>query len=166
MAEAYPTPAVIYGLSSTRDQVIRYIGQTSTGLPETRLAAHRQRAKSGKAPLACWMRKEQAAGFDVRLTVLFWHGDAATSEKEYIALYRALGAPLLNVAVGADLSSPRAETRDMAPEARRKISSARRGRRHTEATKVKIMRAAYKRELAIAREGDYRLGSHLTNLAA
>ncbi len=162
MADAYPTPTVVYGLWSTRDRVIRYIGQTTSGLPEARLAAHRHAAKRGaRSPVARWIAAEIADGHAVEMRLLCRHGAAATSEREYIALYRAMGAPLLNVRSGSSLDFEMGE-RLVSAETRRKMSNASRGRRHTEATKIKLMRAAYEIEMAVARTADYHVTSFLT----
>ena len=163
MAEAYPTPTIIYGLWSTRDRVIRYIGQTTGGIPDARLSKHRYAARCGRSgAVPEWIRGEVAEGFDVHLRVLFWHGDAAVSEREYIALYRAMGAPLLNASRGADLSAlPEERAHPLSVETRRKISAANRGRPKSEATKIKLMRAHYEMALTTAREADSRLSAYL-----
>src|SRR3546814_4060225 len=90
----------IYALFSTRDATLRYIGQTSDH-PSYRRDEHVKAARRGKkTALAEWIRSEVAAGAQIRVKALDWHGVWGVSEREYIALYRAMGAPLLNVHPG------------------------------------------------------------------
>lgn len=157
MADAYPTPTVVYGLWSTRDRIIRYIGQTSSGLPAARLSKHRSAAAKGAGgAVGEWIRSEVAAGAEIRMKALHWHGDAAISEKEFIALYRRLGAPLLNKTEGADLSAwPDVSEREVSAETRAKLSKLRRGKRASAETRAKLSRAGQRRFAVQDKQADY-----------
>ena len=59
----------IYGLYSTEDGVVRYVGKTTN--PKNRLPEHRREAKENNdRPKNIWMRDVWERGFDVKLKIL------------------------------------------------------------------------------------------------
>lgn len=138
----------VYALFSSRDGVIRWIGQTQD-VAEARHAQWLKGAKSGydlDVPYVFdWIRRETAAGHSIELRVLIRGGRWDIDEIQMIAHYRAEGAPLLNRSPGGGgrkhewmMPLTRAQTRA-------KISAAMRGREHTVETKLKMAEAQRKR---------------------
>lgn len=159
MAEAEVTPCIVYGLWSERDRVIRYIGQTTSGIPSARLSTHRRDSRRGvMVPVSLWIATEMAAGYAVEMKILHWHGDAAVSEIEFIALYRAMGAPLLNMTRGTAASGVERIGVPVSAETRHKISAASKGRRHTQEAKRKMRAAWARRNVGVNRQADYFAG--------
>ena len=59
----------IYGLYSTEDEIIRYVGKTKT--IKIRMAEHRREAKENNTrPKNVWMREVYAKGYDVKLKII------------------------------------------------------------------------------------------------
>jgi len=81
----------VYGLYSSEDGVIRYIGQTMQRPIERRRVQHLSEAAKGRGVSRChrWIRKVLREGFTLGLRVLeddcLWND----GEKRWIALYRA-----------------------------------------------------------------------------
>jgi len=88
----------IYGLASSEDGEIRYVGSTQRPVA-ARLADHLRSARSAypAAPVQFWIRSVLAAGFEVRLTVLIESGSAARESTEIARRMRARRSRLLNV---------------------------------------------------------------------
>lgn len=94
--EDFPETATVYGLCSTRDDRVRYVGET-IGLPNTRFYRHVSQARKGaKGAVNEWIRGELAAGFALKVMVLVEAGTLKQTEKEVIATLRASGHDLLN----------------------------------------------------------------------
>ena len=92
--------AIVYGLYSTRDKKIRYIGQTLNSAAG-RLYQHINSAKSGSSsPVGEWIRREIAAGFSVRAQELILAARVDAGEVALIAALRDQGAEILNVRAG------------------------------------------------------------------
>ncbi len=126
--EKFPEPATVYGLYSTRDNRVRYVGQT-TGLPEWRMGRHRADARAGKtSAVAVWMRKEIEAGFDVAMQVIVEAGTLNETEILVIAAMRAEGRDLLNVNAGGRCKAGDRTNKPVSDETRRKISAAHKGK--------------------------------------
>jgi hypothetical protein len=95
---------IVYGLASTRDGKIRYIGQTRRK-PEARLTQHIAEAYKANPihpRLAEWIRAENKARFFVGVRVLDERGVWNETEPKLIAEYRARGENLLNKSKGGD----------------------------------------------------------------
>ena len=96
------TKCVVYGLRSSRDGKIRYVGQ-STVSPERRLRKHLKNAGDGiKTHLYNWMRGERLAGHEVQMFVIESEAVWGDTERRLIAWYRKHGAQLTNATDGGD----------------------------------------------------------------
>lgn len=138
MTDDLPAPATVYGLKSTRDNRLRYIGQTQ-GEPSRRYYRHMHDARCG-APgkVAAWIRNEVAAGFTIRQTILVEHGILNETERAVIERARATGYDLLNVHNGGGTGKDGRIGKAPSDKTRRKMSAAGRGRRHAPETKAKL----------------------------
>lgn len=92
---------VVYGLYSSRDNELRYIGQT-TQTPAYRLAQHRNYAKRKQTAVHKWFLREMAEGFNVELRVICDEAIFNVTETELIAQHKASGARLLNLTDGGE----------------------------------------------------------------
>ena len=90
------TTCVIYGLVSSKDSKIRYIGQTKNSAQ--RLRQHRHRAKHPVQAVHKWMKKVYDSGYDVELKVLVEDAEVDVLETKYINKY----PDLLNSRSGED----------------------------------------------------------------
>lgn len=92
---------IVYGLYSSRDNELRYIGQTTQD-PRRRLSQHRNYAKRKRTAVHKWFLREMEEGFEVSLGVLC--ADAVFNETEttLIAKHREDGARLLNLTDGGE----------------------------------------------------------------
>lgn len=92
----------VYGLRSTRDGIIRYIGQTHGGA----VARHKvwlSQARQGFPGRVCgWIREELAADHTVEIIVIVSDARWNADQTAQIAAHRAAGAPLLNVRKGGN----------------------------------------------------------------
>ncbi len=92
----------VYGLYSTRDKVIRYIGQSTKGTAK-RHAEHlsharlKRRKKDVTLRLSQWIRSEWRTGHGVLAITLVHNAEWNTIEREQIALFRQRGAVLINL---------------------------------------------------------------------
>lgn len=92
----------VYALASSRDDEVRYIGQTVRSV-EQRLQGHKCTANHKcKNPVHKWMKREIDEGFEIMSIVLdsdaIWH----ETEMAMIAKYRADGVRLLNLTDGGE----------------------------------------------------------------
>lgn len=86
----------VYGLASTKDNEIRYIGQTIRST-NSRLSDHLREARGrSKSALCEWIRSVWKSGQGIKLFVLHRGGEWNKSESEYFDLYTSLGADLVN----------------------------------------------------------------------
>jgi len=112
-----------YALADPRisDEVlsVRYIGRT-TKTESARYKAHLQDAKTkGKSYKAKWIRSLLADGIEPTLVILGSGTDQC--ESEWIALYRACGAPLTNATDGGEgIANPNLELRNKLSQARKR----------------------------------------------
>ena len=99
MADANNRTYAIYGLASSEDGVIRYIGQTSRSLP-LRLKEHVRKCVHEEGAKAKWIRSVLAAEHKIVIRPLMktqqWH----EAERRVIALYRKHGFSLMNSTSG------------------------------------------------------------------
>lgn len=114
----------VYGLASSLDDVIRYVGQTSVSL-ETRRKWHiswtlKERDKSRRT---AWIKSVLNGGHDLKISAI--EVDAVLDEAEirWIAYYRNLGHELVNLTNGGDggIGIPKTE------EHKAKIAAAHKG---------------------------------------
>lgn len=116
---------IVYGLSTSADERIRYIGQTSRSLMK-RLHEHCKWARDGKkSALFAWIRKHEALGEAIIITPLVVGAVLHKTEIETIAAYRALQPGLLNSTVGGEGIVGLIRT----PEHQQKIADAQRGKK-------------------------------------
>lgn len=128
-------PCIIYGLYSSRDGELRYIGQTIHKLSD-RLARHKSCAKNKRTAVNWWFLREMKDGFEIDIRLLKV-GEFNTTEMELIEQYKSYGARLLNHTNGGNGNfgwHPSAETRA-------NMSASQRGRRHSAESKLKISAA-------------------------
>lgn len=92
---------VVYGLYSSRDGELRYIGQT-TQRESTRLNQHRHYAKRKQTAVHKWFWREVSEGFSVELRVLCKDAVFNVTEIDFIAKHRSEGARLLNLTEGGE----------------------------------------------------------------
>lgn len=89
----------VYGLASSEDRRIRYVGQTSLKLPaRRRLWITNARKETRRAPVFCWVRSLQ----EDQLLIVAIECNAVRDARErcWIARYRALYPDLLNLSDG------------------------------------------------------------------
>lgn len=92
----------VYGLSTSADDRIRYIGQTIQPL-DVRLRHHRGMARRGKkSALFAWMRKHEALGEVIIITPIVIGAIYHETEIEMITSYKERGAPLVNSTRGGE----------------------------------------------------------------
>ena len=161
---------VVYGLYSSKDDILRYIGQTTQPMKK-RFSQHLLYSKKKRTAVQKWMNRALEDGFKIYFKVL--NGDAVfnDTEVELIAKYLDAGVHLLNHTKGGDGvlgHSPSLETRKKRSESakrywgaqtnrvrwhpteeqKRKIGDANRGNkynlghRHSEETKARMRESA------------------------
>jgi hypothetical protein len=127
-------PCIIYGLASTADGEIRYVGQT-TQTVKRRLAFHVSYAKRHAAShLDRWINKVARDGFKVNAVVLDGQAIWNITEVSVIAKFRSHGASLLNIMAGGQGSLGWKKSDDE----RRRISASKIGHAVSEETRQKI----------------------------
>lgn len=161
---------VVYGLYSSRDGELRYIGQTVHSLVD-RWNQHVWNSANPKLPVQYWIRRERKDGFIVEMRVLCGDAIFNVTETELIAYHRASGSKLLNLTDGGGgqlgfVQSPdhvrkralaktgvpltdehRAKIslghrgKSLSPEHRRRIGSAHRGMKRSAETRARISAA-------------------------
>lgn len=92
--------AEIYGLYHPETGELRYVGKANDSAK--RLKSHLRDAKSRRTPLYSWIGSLSKRGLVPVVRVLEVVDNWQAKEKELIALHRASGARLLNVAEGGD----------------------------------------------------------------
>jgi hypothetical protein len=93
-------PCTVYGLASSADDRIRYIGQTIRPL-EVRLQKHILEAQSGgQTPKSRWIRKVLEQGYTINILPLKENATHHEDEIKLIAEYRSQGYELLNLVDG------------------------------------------------------------------
>lgn len=92
----------VYTLSSSRDDEVRYVGQTVQPL-KNRLNGHKHSAKRyHRTAVQRWIVRELGESFEI--SILPINADSVWNETEidYITLYRAYGFDLLNLTEGGE----------------------------------------------------------------
>lgn len=118
-------PVTVYGLSSSIDGVVRYVGQTVQPL-SVRLKDHINRARAGKKWALChWIRKHESLGETIQISVIEENAVLHISEIHWIATYRAAGIRLVNATAGGEGIVGLLRT----AEHQEKIAKAQRGRK-------------------------------------
>ena len=101
-----PLTCSVYGLYSTEDGVVRYIGQT-TQSPKRRLIQHMAEAQRGDTRAHRWMRKVVRNGHDVGVRVIESGCQWDEAERKWIAEFRKTYPSLMtNVSDGGGCGSP------------------------------------------------------------
>lgn len=95
-------PVTVYTLHSTRDGLVRYVGQT-VGDMRARLRQHRSYAKLRKqTAVHKWIARELAEGFEIEITAIAEDAQLHVTEIAMIAKYRVDGHGLLNHTDGGE----------------------------------------------------------------
>ena len=145
---------VVYGLSSSSDARIRYVGQTITDVYD-RLKNHiRHARKYPHRHLSCWIKSVISSGHSIVVEVLVSDAKWNETEISVIAEMRASGANLVNATSGGDGALGVAWTderrknlslamtgKKKSPEHIANVSAAKRGMRLSDETKKKISAA-------------------------
>lgn len=151
----------VYSLASSKDGVIRYIGQT-TGRLDRRLIHHHYDAKQlSTVHKSNWIRSVVASGHEIVIAPIEEGAEWGVAEERWIAHYRGLGFDLVNTTDGGEgvvgyvrdqawrdrrsalmkgRTSPRKGAK-LSPETRAKISEVQKGRVVTEEQRAKISAA-------------------------
>lgn len=91
----------VYTLSSTRDDEVRYVGQTNN-----MAARHRQHLSYARlrrmTPVHKWINREIEEGFEIVMTAVVEDAELHVAEIETIAKYRDQGFRLLNLTDGGE----------------------------------------------------------------
>lgn len=125
---------IVYGLSSSKDNVIRYIGQTKV-LSHIRLKAHVREAFGNlkKDTHKCrWIRNVIEEGYQVLITTLKEDAIYNEDEKLFIKIYKEIGIKLVNATEGGDHAF------ELTQEARKKMSERKKGKKASLETKAKL----------------------------
>lgn len=144
----------VYGLCSSADGRIRYVGQTNQKL-SYRLNTHIAHALAArsKAHCAAWIRQVISAGSDIRIFAIEENAVRNEAERRLIKWYRKHGAALTNIGLGGDGNDgPRSE------EHKRAISEALRGKPKSADHRRKLADALKGRPLPAALVEACRLG--------
>jgi len=93
----------IYGLCSSQDGVIRYIGQT-TALVERRIREHVTAARNlaNDAPVQRWIRKQLASDLEIEIVTLESNAELDVAEIRWIELLKSIDCRCLNINPGGD----------------------------------------------------------------
>lgn len=126
---------IVYGLSSSRNGEIRYIGQTVQPLKK-RLNSHiHVPAKARKRHCFKWIKKEMSLGYIINITVILNGAVWNETEKAVIKEYRESGFNLVNHTDGGEGVLGRKKT----AEERLKISLAHKGRKKSPEHLAKLL---------------------------
>lgn len=110
----------IYGLYSTRNNIIRYIGYSCE--PITRYKKHLRESKNLKYHRHKWIQKELLENFQIKLEILgcYKQEEIYSKEIEYIADFKSRGFNLVNGNDGGKggLRNPSQEVRDKIRESK------------------------------------------------
>jgi len=130
MADANNRTCTVYGLASSSDGVVRYIGQTKRNLSH-RLSQHIRVANSGNnTHRSSWIRHVIKSGNCVEIIVINDNSTWNLTEIETIRKYLDSGFDLVNATSGGD------GVRDPSIQVREKIANASRGRKASEEQKL------------------------------
>lgn len=148
------TCTTIYGLSSSEDNKIRYVGQTTQN-PKKRLDSHWHPNPDGKRRrIWKWMQRVKNDGFNIIMVIL--QEDAVWNESEikWIALFKENGANLVNHTSGGEGCLGRKKTeaekehmskvmtgKKKSDEHVKNMSTSNKGKKLSEETKAKISAA-------------------------
>lgn len=95
------TKCIVYGLYSSRDDELRYIGQTTQSIAR-RLIQHRSYARRQQTAVHKWFIREVHEGFDISIKELACNAVMHVTEQALIAEHKASGARLLNLTDGGE----------------------------------------------------------------
>ena len=130
----------VYGLYSTADGKVRYVGQTKHSI-EKRLALHLKDLRRLNSRAQRWMRTQIEAGHEINIFEIERDCVLHEAEKRLIAWYRHRGVDLVNVTAGGEgnhgyrwtpeqlqMISVRRKGRIITPEWRANISKGSKGK--------------------------------------
>lgn len=93
--------STVYTLSSSRNNEVRYVGQTNN--MSARRRQHLSYAKLRRAtPVHKWINREIEEGFEIVMTAVLENAELHVAEMEIIAKYRDKGFRLLNLTDGGE----------------------------------------------------------------
>lgn len=151
----------VYSLSSSKDGVIRYIGQTTGRLDRCLIHHHYDAKKLSAIHKSNWIRSVINASHEVVIAPIEENAEWGTAERKWIAHYRGLGFDLVNTTDGGEgvvgyvrdqgwrdrksasmtgQTSPHKGAK-LSPETRAKISASQKGRVITDEQRAKISAA-------------------------
>jgi len=133
----------IYSLSSTSNNEVRYIGQTTQKL-NRRLSQHICYAKKKATAVTKWIMRELELGFKININLLNDNAVFNLTEIEAIKDYRLKGFRLLNLTDGGEGTLGwRGNKGNKRPDlaARNRLGKGKPGRATTQETKDKISKA-------------------------
>ncbi len=144
MPEKKSITVTVYGLASSEDGKLRYIGQT-TGALDRRLIHHRYDAKKlSTIHKSNWIRSVIERGFEIVIFPIECNAPWGTAEQRLIALHRKNGVDLVNTTDGGEgvVGYVRdAEWRAARSALMKGRTSPRKGMKSTDATRAKISAA-------------------------
>lgn len=130
-------PVTIYGLCSSEEGVLRYVGQTSNPVAY-RLNAHINEAtkRPKKTHLHHWINKCISSGETIVYLIIEENAERNAAEIKWIAHYRSNGYDLVNTSNGGDgFAGPKSE------QHKRNISSALKGKSKSKEHKAAVSAA-------------------------
>ncbi len=87
---------IVYGLYSTRDNTIRYVGQTTQSM-WARFSEHlREAAENVSNGKAQWMRKELNSGYQINYVIMLEDCRRSVAERRMLDVYELSGHHLTN----------------------------------------------------------------------
>lgn len=92
---------IIYGLRSSGNREIRYIGQTVSSL-RVRVSGHIHSIKRANTPVAKWIKREIEYGNKIESFTIIDNAVLHKTEKWVIRIYRWAGERLLNITDGGE----------------------------------------------------------------
>lgn len=117
-------PVLVYGLASSRNGEIRYIGQT-TQRAEKRLDSHINCPRTKRRYVWNWIHREMCDGYKISVQRLVENAVWNETERLIISQFKATGARLVNLSDGGEGVLGRRKS----AEERAKISAAHKGRK-------------------------------------
>lgn len=131
-------PVTIYGLASSLDGEIRYVGQTTKPISE-RLKEHRAHAK--KYPhrhLSCWVNSVKSSGHEIIVVMLTSDAVWNETERSLIAELRNAGARLVNGTDGGEGRRSVEWTVEMRSRMSQKMSGVQKSAAHKQAISASL----------------------------
>lgn len=167
----------VYGLSSSEDDVVRYVGQTTGPLNQRLIHHHYDAQKLSTIHKSNWIRSVITRGYSIRIIPIEENAPWGTAEIKWIKFYRDAGLDLVNTTDGGEgvvgyirdaewrarrsasmkgRQSPRKGVK-LSDETREKISVAQKG---------KVISAQTREKISAALKGRKKSSEHIAKVAA